>query len=85
MIISCKNCLTKYFVKDNLIPKKGRIVKCNTCSNQWLATNIKKKKIQKKETYFNFYLHKLNIPKLTNLNKLTSLIVTFSYNIYFSN
>ena len=36
MIIECKSCLKKFFVKDSDIPIDGRIVQCGSCSEQWL-------------------------------------------------
>jgi len=35
MIIKCKSCARKFFVKDNDIPSQGRLVKCGFCSVTW--------------------------------------------------
>ena len=35
MIIECKNCSKKFFVKDTDIPINGIIVKCSHCSTTW--------------------------------------------------
>ena len=35
MIIKCKRCSKKFYVKDSDIPAKGRIVKCSFCSVTW--------------------------------------------------
>ena len=35
MIIKCKSCSKKFYVKDSDIPAKGRIVKCSFCSVTW--------------------------------------------------
>ena len=35
MIIQCKNCSRKFIVKDNDIPKEGRLVQCGHCSTSW--------------------------------------------------
>ena len=35
MIIQCKSCSRKFIVKDNDIPKKGRMVQCGYCSTTW--------------------------------------------------
>ncbi len=35
MIIECKSCSRKFVVKDNDIPKEGRVVQCGYCSISW--------------------------------------------------
>jgi predicted Zn finger-like uncharacterized protein len=35
LIIKCKSCSKKFYVKDIDIPVKGRIVKCSFCSATW--------------------------------------------------
>ena len=35
MIIQCENCSKKFQVKDEDIPKKGRMVQCSNCSQKW--------------------------------------------------
>ena len=35
MIIDCKSCSRKFLVKDNDIPKEGRLVQCGYCSISW--------------------------------------------------
>jgi predicted Zn finger-like uncharacterized protein len=35
MIIKCKSCSRKFVVKDNDIPKEGRVVQCGYCSISW--------------------------------------------------
>ena len=37
MLISCPNCNSTFRVPHNAIPDNGRIVRCSTCSNEWLA------------------------------------------------
>ena len=44
MIIQCRNCSRKYSVKDEDIPKEGRIVQCSNCSQKWFQAPIKIKK-----------------------------------------
>ena len=41
MIIQCENCSKKFQVKDEDIPKKGRMVQCSNCSQKWFQTPIK--------------------------------------------
>ena len=53
MIIQCENCSKKFQVKDDDIPKEGRMVQCSNCSQKWfqapkkiqssIAANIDKK------------------------------------------
>ena len=35
MIIQCESCSRKFVVKDNNIPKEGRVVQCGYCSVSW--------------------------------------------------
>tara|TARA_B100001093_G_C26830341_1_gene1015833 strand:- start:2202 stop:2675 length:474 start_codon:yes stop_codon:yes gene_type:complete len=35
MIITCPNCEKKFEVDSNIIPEKGRLVKCGTCDQTW--------------------------------------------------
>ena len=35
MIISCDQCLKKFEIESNLIPKKGRLLQCSSCSHKW--------------------------------------------------
>ena len=43
MEITCPNCLKIFIVDESLIPKKGRLVKCSNCENEWFYKNIDKK------------------------------------------
>ena len=43
MEITCPNCLKIFIVDESLIPKKGRLVKCSNCENEWFYKNIYKK------------------------------------------
>ena len=42
MIIQCENCNKKFEIQDNLIPDKGRLLECGSCSHQWHYTPISK-------------------------------------------
>ena len=35
MIISCDQCLKKFEIESNLIPEKGRLLQCSSCSHKW--------------------------------------------------
>ena len=35
MIIQCKSCSKRFIVKDEDIPKEGRLVQCGYCSTKW--------------------------------------------------
>jgi len=41
MIIQCENCSRKFQVKDEDIPKEGRMVQCSNCSQKWFQAPIK--------------------------------------------
>ena len=58
MIIQCENCSKKFQVKDEDIPKEGRMVQCSNCLQKWFQVPIKiqssitpdiDKKVSKKE------------------------------------
>ena len=40
MIIECKSCSKKFFVKDSDIPIDGRTVQCGSCLEQWLQMPV---------------------------------------------
>jgi predicted Zn finger-like uncharacterized protein len=35
MIITCNNCNKKFDIDSNLIPDKGRLLKCASCDHKW--------------------------------------------------
>jgi len=35
MIVVCNNCQKKFNIDSNLIPEKGRLLQCNSCSHKW--------------------------------------------------
>ena len=41
MIIQCGNCSRKFSVKDEDIPKEGRMVQCSNCLQKWFQAPIK--------------------------------------------
>ena len=41
MIIQCENCSKKFQVKDEDIPKEGRMVQCSNCSQKWFQAPAK--------------------------------------------
>ena len=41
MIIQCESCSRKFQVKDEDIPKEGRMVQCSNCSQKWFQAPIK--------------------------------------------
>jgi len=58
MIIQCESCSRKFQVKDEDIPKEGRMVQCSNCSQKWYQAPVKiqssitpdiDKKVSKKE------------------------------------
>ena len=58
MIIQCESCSRKFQVKDEDIPKEGRMVQCSNCSQEWFQVPVEiqssitpdiDKKVSKKE------------------------------------
>ena len=41
MIIQCESCSKKFQVKDEDIPKEGRMVQCSNCSQKWFQVPTK--------------------------------------------
>ena len=41
MIIQCESCSSKFQVKDEDIPKEGRMVQCSNCSQTWFQASVK--------------------------------------------
>ena len=35
MIITCEQCLKKFEIESTLIPEKGRLLQCSSCTHQW--------------------------------------------------
>ena len=35
MIITCEQCHKKFEIRSNLIPEKGRLLQCSSCSHKW--------------------------------------------------
>ena len=35
MIITCDQCLKKFEIESNLIPKSGRLLQCSSCGQKW--------------------------------------------------
>ena len=78
MIINCFNCLKKFEVEDNLIPKKGRSVQCSSCKNIWFfKKNTEETLSDQQNLDFSFNIKKeINIKKenTENLDTQTSVI-----------
>tara|TARA_Y100000591_G_C21378321_1_gene472222 strand:- start:6 stop:470 length:465 start_codon:yes stop_codon:yes gene_type:complete len=41
MIINCPQCKKKFEVDSNLIPEKGRLLKCGNCNHSWFFDKTK--------------------------------------------
>tara|TARA_Y100001980_G_C14296130_1_gene125329 strand:- start:42 stop:506 length:465 start_codon:yes stop_codon:yes gene_type:complete len=41
MIIDCPRCKKKFEVDSNLIPEKGRLLKCGNCNHSWFFDKTK--------------------------------------------
>ena len=47
MIITCPSCEKKFEVESNLIPEKGRLLKCGSCEQTWFfKKNSKSEKVE---------------------------------------
>ena len=89
MIIICPSCKKKFEIDENLIPEKGRLLKCGSCTETWfynkndqlnLETSSKNKDVEiktKDEQSESFLTENKsvseNLPDFTN-NKGTELV-----------
>ena len=66
MIIQCGSCSRKFIVKDNDIPKKGRVVQCGYCFVTWHQNpvTILKKTIKKKNKPATVFKESLSVDKI---------------------
>ena len=39
MIITCPSCQKKFEINENLIPEKGRLLRCGSCDHTWFFEN----------------------------------------------
>ena len=46
MIIACPSCGKKFDVDDNLIPDKGRLLKCGSCNQTWFFNKNENEEIK---------------------------------------
>ena len=78
MIISCDQCHKKFEIDSNLIPEKGRLLKCSSCDHTWHYNRPTKneyqsnKQLDKKEIIINEVDNSQKKVKseLTNKNEL---------------
>ena len=75
MIISCTNCQKKFDVKDNLIPKSGRLLECSSCKHKWFFKNdvLVLKKTTKEKIAYKDQIKEFSedeIPKVNNQKKI---------------
>ena len=75
MIITCPSCQKKFEIDENLIPEKGRLLRCGSCDHTWFFEN----KVQQysifdeseaiAETSINISKEKTKQIKRPNINK----------------
>ena len=46
MIIVCPSCKKKFDIDENLIPDKGRLLKCGSCNQTWFFTKDENERIK---------------------------------------
>ena len=43
MIVACEKCSKNFNIRDDLIPKQGRLLQCGNCKHKWFYKPINKK------------------------------------------
>ena len=76
MIIVCPSCGKNFDVDENLIPDKGRLLKCGSCNQTWLFKKNENEEIKSSTNEF-FEEEKLNIKE----KKIKKPASNFSINI----
>ena len=89
MIIICPSCKKRFQIDDNLIPGKGRLVKCGSCDQTWFfeknnenyvieekKTLSEDKKISKKKEFFKEKINQKTIQE-PKLSKKTNEVVIY--------
>ena len=64
MEIQCPKCNRSFKIEKSLIPQKGRLLQCGSCSHRWFFKNIVKE--IKNETV---NINEENVPKKTEVEK----------------
>ena len=64
MEIQCPKCNRSFKIDKSLIPEKGRLLQCGTCSHKWFFKNI----IHENKTK-TVNINEENVPKNTEVEK----------------
>ena len=73
MIIICPSCQKRFEVDSNLIPEKGRMVKCGSCNHTWVFNKHEKTNIEIESIKIPINNQKnYNAPKSSEKNKTTN-------------
>ena len=73
MEIKCPNCNKSFNVNDKMIPSKGRLLQCGSCSNKWF---FKKKEIKTFSTVKSIdTISEKILPKKNNLENEVNTII----------
>ena len=71
MIIVCPSCRKKFDVDENLIPEKGRLLKCGSCDQTWFFNKNENVQIKSSaEELINEKKLVLEIRKMPNLYQI---------------
>ncbi len=79
MIITCPSCKKKFNVDINLIPDKGRLLKCGTCNETWFFKKSDQKTLSTEDIIINENFEKqmqtdISSPKYDRINNKASNI-----------
>ena len=77
MIIICPCCEKKFEVDSNLIPEKGRLLKCGSCDETWFFDKNKQSNSNQLEEIFD----SKNVTKNESLKQKNKIVIENSPNI----
>ena len=60
MIIICSSCKKRFEINENLIPDKGRLLKCGSCGETWFFNKSDQINLDTSDIKLNFGLYFTN-------------------------